>query len=110
MNIRVLNKIFRLCEARSHTHDMTVHLSMLEIYNEEVDHDCLSQRGVLSDYRVLDSQLRDLLCDDSMLGHDHRLEIRTVGTQSGTTVQIPQLTRVEIKNVQEALAVYDRGC
>jgi hypothetical protein len=55
-------------------------------------------------------QLRDLLCDDGMLGHDHRLEIRTVGTQSGTTVQIPQLTRVEIKNVQEALAVYDRGC
>lgn len=45
-----------------------------------------------------------------MLGHDHRLEIRTVGTQSGMSIQIPQLTRVEIKNVQEALAVYDRGC
>jgi hypothetical protein len=36
VNSRVLEKIFKLCAARSDTHDFTVTLSMLEIYNEEV--------------------------------------------------------------------------
>lgn len=65
---------------------MTVHMSMLEIYNEE---------------------LRDLLCDDE---GTERLEIRSVGTAAGMSVQIPQLTRVPVSSVEEALAVFDRGC
>lgn len=53
-------------------------------------------------------QLRDLLSDDAA-GAD-RLEIRTTGTAVGMTVQIPQLTRVQVSTVEEAMAVYDRGC
>jgi hypothetical protein len=39
VNSRMLEKIFKLCSARSDTHVFTVTLSMLEIYNEEVG-DC----------------------------------------------------------------------
>jgi hypothetical protein len=53
-------------------------------------------------------QLRDLLSDDA-IGSD-RLEIRSTGTQVGMSVQIPQLLRVQVTTVEEAMAVYDRGC
>lgn len=52
-------------------------------------------------------QLRDLLAED---GAGERLEIRTVGTQNGMTVQIPQQLRIQVRSVEEAMAVYDRGC
>ncbi len=55
-----------------------------------------------------DSQLRDLLVDDSAVAQ--RLEIRTSGTTQGTSVQIPHLTRLEVFTASQALEVYDRGC
>jgi hypothetical protein len=32
----MMDKIFRLCDARSATHKFTVFISMVEIYNDEV--------------------------------------------------------------------------
>ena len=36
VNIRILTKVFELCKTRSATHEFSITLSMLEIYNEEV--------------------------------------------------------------------------
>jgi hypothetical protein len=36
VNMRMMDKIFRLCDARSDTHTYNVFISMVEIYNDEV--------------------------------------------------------------------------
>ena len=50
VNVRMMDKIFRLCDARSTTHNFSVFVSMVEIYNDEVrvQRSCRRQLGGVS--------------------------------------------------------------
>eukprot|EP00178_Gracilaria_changii_P002477 TRINITY_DN1367_c0_g1_i2.p1 TRINITY_DN1367_c0_g1~~TRINITY_DN1367_c0_g1_i2.p1 ORF type:complete len:1376 (-),score=220.11 TRINITY_DN1367_c0_g1_i2:1767-5894(-) len=88
VNFRALMELFQIAEGRSEHSEISISVSMLEIYNET---------------------LRDLILPDSV-SNPPRLEIRRdMSADSATAVYIPKLTEVNVDTVEDVLEVMHYG-